>query len=90
MSPLDFLIIFTATWRMAYFVAKESGPFQFMDTIRKWNDLGGLLTCVYCASVWTAALMIFLWQFEHLRVIVQVAGASGAAMLTHKYVGADY
>lgn len=90
MNPLDFLIITFATWRLAYFAVKESGPFAFMERIRSGNNLGGLLDCVYCASVWSAALMVFAWRNKELRNAVIVLGASGAALMAQRYAGMDY
>lgn len=85
MSALDLLLLALATWRLAYLLVKESGPFGFMARIRAWSTLGGLLTCIYCASVWTAlaAYLIYL----AFAPAVWVLAASGGAMMLYRYTG---
>jgi hypothetical protein len=90
MNPLEFIIVLCATWRLAYLAVKESGPFAFMEKIRAWNNFGGMLDCVYCASIWSAALVVFLWQFKNLHRPIIAVGASGAALLVQRYAGMDY
>lgn len=85
----DFIIIAVAAWRLAFFVARESGPFDVMTRVRARTTLGGLLTCVYCASVWTAALMLAFW-FTGLQVAVYVAALSGAGLMLAAYSGANH
>lgn len=85
MSLLDLLILALAAWRTAYFVAKESGPFAFMDGIRtRWQTK--LLTCVYCASFWTAAACWLFWQTP-LQPVVVVFAVSGGALMLASYTG---
>lgn len=85
MSLLDLLILMLAAWRTAYFVAKESGPFAFMDTLRaRWHT--NLLTCVYCASFWTGLLCWLLWQTP-LQPAVVVFAISGGALMLASYTG---
>jgi len=89
MTPFDFVLLALAAWRLAYLLAKEDAPFKLMARIRQRTALGGLLTCIYCASVWTALLVFVLWQFEALRVIVTVAAISGLALMAGNYTGSS-
>lgn len=85
MTALDLIVGLLATWRLAYFLVKDRGPFNFMLWIRVKTDLGGLLTCLYCASIWTGLIMYlsllyfpawaWLWAF------------SGGAMMLWRYTG---
>lgn len=88
-SILDLLILACATWRLAYFVARESGPFGSAKFIRERLPLGGLTTCIKCASFWTALLMLVLYV-SPLRVIVLVFAVSGAALMIASYTGANH
>ena len=89
MQPLDVLLVALATWRLAYFVSSESGPFAFMQRLRAKNDLGGLLTCPKCVSIWAAGLMVFL-VFTPLVFVVWVFAVSGAALMLASYSGANH
>jgi hypothetical protein len=89
MSPLDLLILCLATWRLAYFVTKEGGPFSLAARLREKTTLGGLLTCVKCASMWTALLMLVLWQTP-LVPLVWVFAISGGALMLESYTGAGH
>lgn len=93
MNPLDLLILSLATWRAAYFIVKDNGPFNFMGRIRtRWTDgehpgsFGELLTCIYCASIWTSLLMLAIW-FTPVQPVVQIVAISGGALMLHRYTG---
>lgn len=88
LSPLDLLLLTLATWRAAYLVTKESGPFHLAAAFRSRFPLGGLTTCLKCASVWAAALMLLLW-LTPLQPVVYVASISGAAIMLGNYTGSS-
>lgn len=91
MNPLDLLILALATWRLAYLLTKEDAPFQIMARIRQRTTFGGLLTCVYCASIWCAAGLYALWVLlPALHWIALILAVSGAALMLAKYTGMDY
>lgn len=88
MSLLELLILALAAWRAAYFLVKESGPFAVMDRVRnRWHS--GVLTCAYCASVWTALVMFLLW-LTPLQHVVYVLAISGAALMLASYSGVNH
>jgi hypothetical protein len=88
LSPLDLLILSLACWRLAYLFTKESGPFDFIAGLRARYPLGGLMNCLYCASVWTAAGVYLLW-LTPLSPLVYVLAISGLALLAYRYTGGD-
>jgi len=85
---LDVLILMLATWRTAHLLTSEDAPFRLMARIRERTTLGGLLTCIKCASVWTAALMVALW-FTPLAWIVWLLAISGGALMLASYTGVN-
>lgn len=81
------IILSIATWRLAFFVSHEQGPFAFMSRIRAKTDGGGLLTCIKCVSVW-AALLLLIAYYSPLVPLVWVLAVSGLALMLSSYTGA--
>lgn len=89
LSPFEFVIVALATWRAAHLLVKEDAPFRLMARLRERTTLGGLLSCMKCASVWTAALMLALW-FTPLQPMVWLFAVSGAALMLASYSGVNH
>lgn len=89
MTPIDLLILTLFTWRLAYLLVKESGPFNLMGRLRARTTIGGLLECLYCASIWTALIGYGLLSTP-LAPIVYVGAASGGAMMLWRYTGGEH
>ena len=91
MNPFDLLIVCLSAWRMAYLVTKEDAPFRVMARIRERTTLGGLLTCIKCASIWTAALAVFVLPHpaEIGLYLVYVFAVSGGALMLASFSGAN-
>lgn len=98
MSPdLKFVLVLLAgvfgTYRTAYMVAREDGPFEIFAGIRgkfvgnSWIAAG--IRCFYCVSFWTALLFAgLLAAFGYIvpaEIIFFWPGLAGAAILAHKY-----
>lgn len=88
MSPLDFIVLSLAAWRLAYFVVKEDGPFDAAKAVRARTTFGGLLTCIYCMSVWTAALVYVTWLV--FPPLVWIFALSGGAMMFWRWTGGEH
>lgn len=70
MTPLTFLLLALATWRVAHLLAYEEGPAHLFERLRVWvgvrydaqsqpypaTNLAEGLTCLWCNSVWVGAL----------------------------------
>lgn len=86
MSAINLLILSLATWRLAYMLVKEPGPYQIIERTRKVRFLSKVLACVNCASIWVAP---FLWllTFTPLWPLVWFLAISGAALMLHRYTG---
>lgn len=88
LTLLELLTLSLATWRLAYLLAKEAAPFQVMARIRAKTTLGGMLTCLYCSSVWAAIAVALLWHTP-LQAVVYVLAISGAALMLGNYTGSS-
>lgn len=89
MSVGDLLFLAIACWRLAYMLTSESGPFGVFGRLRAATTFGGLLDCLYCASVWTALIMLALYVTP-LRPVVWVFAVSGAGLMLKSWTGAGY
>lgn len=77
MTPVEFVILGMATWRSASLLVRENGPFHLFRRMREGvgithddqgkpliipdGTLAGILSCVWCCSMWTALLWLGLW-----------------------------
>lgn len=82
---LDLAVIAIATWRLAYMISSESGPWNIFVWLRQRLALGGLTSCIMCLSVWVGAAMLAL----HLAVPIMTwaLAASGLALMLRSYTG---
>lgn len=53
-----------AIWRLTYMLVNEEGPLEMFDALRfylrKIPRTEGLLSCVWCLSVWVSAILLLL------------------------------
>lgn len=89
LSLPETLILATASWRLAFMLVREAGPLNVFARLRDRTTLGGMLDCVFCASVWTAMLMWLLWH-TIARPVVVVLGVSGAGLMIASWTGVEY
>jgi hypothetical protein len=76
---LDFVLATLATWRVAYFVSREDGPWQLGARLRSIGGRGA--SCLYCVSVWVAAPLSLLVAGVTGRTLLVWVAISGAACL---------
>lgn len=76
-NPLDLLLLILATWRLTSLLVQEAGPFRVFQWMREHIPHGGLLECVWCCSVWCAALLyiVFLYVQWPVWILAVSAGA---------------
>ena len=82
------ILIGLAAWRVAAFLAYERGPYaiflRFRERLGFEHDENGeptvwpggwreVFSCVWCLSIWTAALFYGVWRLEPLIVVVVAA-----------------
>lgn len=86
MDWLTLLVLALATWRLSSMIVREAGPFFIFRKIREAtgitheengailtvpdNLLAGLISCMWCTSVWMGAIWIVLWVFLPRETIV--------------------
>ncbi len=84
-SGLDAIVLMLAVWRVSYLIVHEDAPFKIMARIRAITTLGGLLSCIYCTSIWVALFALILWGYA--PVVIYVFALSGGALMMHRYTG---
>jgi hypothetical protein len=89
LSLPDLLILALATWYLAHAIVKTHGPFKLFATLRERYPLGGLLTCLHCAALWIALLLLLLWQTP-AQPVIYVPAVAGAALMLATYTGASH
>jgi hypothetical protein len=87
MGSFELILLLAATWRLSYLIAREDAPFGIMRRIRAVTTLGGLLDCIYCASVWCAFGLLLIYPYA--PVLIWGLAISGLAMLAHRYTGGN-
>lgn len=84
-SALDAIVLMLAVWRVSYLLVYEDAPFKIMARLRAYTMLGGLLTCIYCVSIWVAVAVLIAWVY--VPMLVYVLAISGGALMMHRYTG---
>ena len=87
---IDLLILAIATWRVAYLITKEDAPFKLMKRFRERHPDWGVFHCIYCASVWTALVLLIVWLIPYGQYVVTVFALSGAGLMLASYTGANH
>jgi hypothetical protein len=83
------LLLAFASYRLARMLVSEDGPFDMFDHIRRVANrvyLGSLLSCIYCTSVWTAAILLVVWVSGIPgQVVVLILAVAGVACIPIKF-----
>ena len=81
------LILALATWRVSYALTSEAMPFNIGGWIRTYLNIGGILSCLYCVSVWVAIAMLITW-YSPVYPLVYVLAISALAIAVQGMVQA--
>lgn len=87
LSVVDAVALGLSTFYLAFSLARTHGPFNAFKAFRDRWPIGGLVTCVYCLSVWVALIMWALLQVY--PPAVYIIAAAGASSAFYRYTGAD-
>ena len=76
-----------AAWRVAHLVAHEDGPWGVVVALRARagaGDVGRLMDCPYCLSMWAAApLSAWMADAFSTGVVLWLAISGGACLLEY-------
>jgi len=97
MSGHSLIILVLATWRLTSLFVAEDGPFRIFYRLREWtgvihnNDgnvigcedsfFAGLLSCFWCMSIWTAAVLSALFSGWLLWLPLTLFASAGAIIV---------
>lgn len=94
-----------ATWRAASMLVLETGPWRIFIRVREWSGIthdendevmmipdwffAGILSCVWCCSMWVGAFWMIIWLIVPLLAIkiATVFAFSAVAILVNRVVG---
>ena len=83
-SGMRFALASLATWRVTHLLAEEDGPANVVVRLRERagdGQLGELMDCFYCLSVWVAAPFGFALARRPRESPLYSLAVSGAACL---------
>lgn len=105
MDLTTFLLLSLAAWRIASLLVRETGPFNIFVWVRERVGIGhdehgvpymvpdnvfaGVLSCVFCASVWVAGGWLLFWLIVP-GVAIKIAtvfAISTGAILIDRWLG---
>lgn len=80
------VLLVLAVYRLSRLLVRESGPWAVLEQYRAIGiraGLEGLVTCIYCTSVWVAALLTLFWLsgLPGQAVVLVLAASAGACMI---------
>ena len=83
-----FLLAALATWRLAFLLAREKGPWHLFDKFRRrfsrgaWGELFG---CVKCLGIWIAIPFAFFVKGTWVELIVIWLALAGVTALIDEW-----
>ena len=86
-SPTRFALASLATWRVTHLLAEEDGPGDAVVRLRArlgTGQLGQLMDCFYCLSVWVAAPLSFAVVRRPRNAPLVCLALSGSACLLER------
>lgn len=106
MGAIELIVLALATWRVSSLLVREQGPFFIFQRLRGLTGIthdpfgglvkipdtffAGILSCVWCASIWVGAGWVLAWYFlPKITVLVATifALSSGAIVLDRLFEG---
>lgn len=103
MTLFEFIVLGLATWRVSSLLVDERGPFDIFIRLRGLvgieNDqdgiptlipdgfLPGILSCVWCCSVWVAGFWVVFWSLiPDVSILCgEVLALSALAIILNKH-----
>ncbi len=88
-----FLIAALATWRLAFLLARERGPWDIFGRLRRGVEngvAGGLLKCVKCVGLWVAVPFAFFVRGDWWELIVVWLALAGVTALIDEWTRSPF
>ncbi len=90
-----------AVWRLALLATHDDGPGDWLLMVRQWlgaydygqdgrprSQLGRVVSCIHCASVWLALpVALLLWWGEWSTAVLGLFALSGWAIVLSEVTG---
>jgi hypothetical protein len=83
-----FLIAAIATWRVAFLLARERGPWDVLARLRRGAGagvVGELFKCVKCVGLWTAVPFAFFVRGDWWELVVIWLALAGVTALIDEW-----
>ena len=83
-----FLIAALATWRLAFLLARERGPWDVFGRLRRGlgrGRVGELVGCVKCVGLWVAIPFAFFVRGDWVELIVIWLALAGVTALIDEW-----
>ena len=84
-----FILAALATWRLAFLIAREDGPWEVFSRWRgRFSDAfwGELFSCVKCLGMWIAIPFAFFVNGNWVELIVVWLALSGVTALIDEWI----
>src|SRR5437016_6969132 len=83
-----FLVAALATWRLAFLLAREGGPWNLFARLRMSVEglTGDLLKCVKCVGLWMAIPFAFFVRGDWTELVVVWLGLAGVTALIDEWM----
>lgn len=88
-NAIEVLLVMLAVWRYSYMGIHEGGFLGVFDLVRAIANkvgIGELFACIYCLSVWVAAIVVLLLNLAPVvgLVVVQIGALSASAIIVQR------
>src|SRR5262245_30806789 len=83
-----FLLAALATWRLAFLLAREDGPWRVLAHLRNSvgdGFLGQVLGCVKCTGMWVSIPLAFFVRGDWIELVVIWLALSGITALIDEW-----
>ena len=96
----ELIVLALATWRISYMLVVEQGPYNIFDKLRHrvgvqhledgtpfaHNTWGELFTCVWCMSMWVAAILFIVNAWMGIIWIEGILALSALAIIINEVI----
>ena len=96
MTPLSFIIVSLAIWRLSYAIVKENGPLMVFARLRarlaasqkRSGGLFDLISCIYCVSFWIGLVGALIVSNNVFEWVGYGLAFSAVAVLIERFTNA--